>query len=117
MVKASRLTGEKDSRNIFIVKRCSFFLTPPMTKLVLQTLVLSQIDYCATVWSERTKINLAKLQHVQNRAARVVLGCTIRTDIYDMHQLGWLKVDERLKTSLLSSVKDIFFSKTPKLSL
>ena len=108
------LLVQKMGRNISIVKRCSSFLTPPLTKLVLQTLALSQLDYCATVWSGTTKMNLGKLQRAQNRGARVAFGCTIRANINNNHnQLGWLKVEERLKTSLLSFVKDIFHLKIP----
>ncbi len=66
------------------------------------------------VWSGTTKTNLGKLQQAQNRAAWLVPGCTIRANINDMHdRLSWLKVDERLKASLLSFVKDIYHFKIP----
>lgn len=49
-----------------------------------------------------------------NRAARVELGFTIRANINNMHnQLTWLKVDERLKTSLLFFINYIFHFKIP----
>ena len=100
-------------RNISVVNRCSslLFLTPHLTKQVLQTLVLSHLDYCSVIWSPSlsgtTKINLVKLQQVQNGAAKLALKCTQRANINNMHdQLSWLKVDVRLKASLLSFIKN-----------
>ena len=104
-------------RNISVVKRCSSFLTPDnqhLTKQVLQTLVLSHLHYCSVVGSGATKMNLGKLQRVQNRAARLALKCKPRANINYMHdQLHWLKVDVRLKTSLLSFIKNINTSNNP----
>lgn len=101
-------------RNISVVKRCSSFLTHHLTKQVLQTLVLSQLDYCSVVWSGTTKMYLGKLQWVQNRAARIALKCTPRANVNNMHdRLSWLKVDERLKASLLSFFQKINTLKTP----
>ena len=58
--------------------------------------------------------NLGKLQRVQNRAARLALKCTSRTNVKNMYdRLFWLKVDERLKASLLSFIKKINTLKTP----
>jgi hypothetical protein len=54
------------------------------------------------VWSGATKKDLGKLQLAQNRAARLALGCTQRANINNMHvNLSWLKVEERLTSSLL----------------
>lgn len=107
------LLVQKMGRNISVVKRCSF-LTSNLTKQVLQTLVLSHLDYCSVVWSGTTKMNLGKLQRVQNRAARLALNSTQRAYINNMHaQLCWLKVDKRLKTSLLSFIKNINTSQKP----
>lgn len=111
------LLVQKMGRNISVVRRCSPFLTPQLTKQVLQTLVLSHLDYCSVVWSGTTKTNLQKLQRVQNRAARLALKCTQRANTDVLHnQLSWLKVDKRLKVSLLSFIKHInTFSKPDSL--
>jgi hypothetical protein len=43
---------------------------------------------------------------VQNRAARLALECTHRANINNMHvNLPWLKVEERLTSSLLVFVR------------
>lgn len=50
----------------------------------------------------------------QSREAHYANVCVVRTNINDTHdQLGWLKVDERLKISILSFLKDIYLYKMP----
>ena len=95
-------TIAKMGRSLFIVKRCSTFLTALSTRQVLQALVLSHLDNCSFVWSGATKRGLEKLQLAHNRAARLALGCTQRANINNTHvNLSWLKVEERLTSSLL----------------
>ena len=68
------------------------------------------------VWSSAAKKDLVKLQLIQNRAARVALCCTKRTNINKMHAtLGWPLVRDRLQISLLSFVRNISFSKLPSI--
>ena len=65
-------------------------------QMLHQALVLSHFDYCLVIWSSAAKKDLAKLQLAQNRAARLVLNCTHRTNINNMQaSLSWLRVDER----------------------
>ena len=48
------------------------------------------------------------LQLAQKRAARLALGCTQRANINNMHvNLSWLKVEERLTSSLPVFVRGI----------
>ena len=97
----------KMGRNMSIIKRCSAFLTTLSTRQVLQALVLSHLDYCSVVWSGVTK-------KVQNRAARLALEFTQRANINNMHvNLSWLKVEERLTSSLLVFVRGIDMLNAP----
>ena len=49
-----------------------------------------------------------RLQLAHNKAALLTLNCTPRTNINNMHEsLSWLRVEEKLTTSLL----DFFFKK------
>ena len=92
----------KMGRSLSIIKRYSPLLTALSTRQVLQALVLSHLDYCSVVWSGATKRDLGKLQLALNRAARLPLKRTRRANINDMHvNLSWLKVEERLTSSLL----------------
>ena len=81
------------------------FLTTLSARQVLQALVLSHLDYCSVVWSGATKKEL-KLD--QNRAAWLTLGRTQKANINNMHvNLSWLKVEERLTSSILSFMRGI----------
>ena len=74
----------------------------------------SFVDYCSVVWSGATKNDLGKLQFSQNRAARLALGCTQRDNINNMHvNLSWLKVEERLTSSLLVFMRGIDMLNAP----
>ena len=69
---------------------------------------MSHLDYCSVVWSGATKKDFGKLQLAQNRAPRLALGCTQRAKMNHMHvNLSWLKVEERLTSSLLLFMRDI----------
>jgi hypothetical protein len=69
---------------------------------------LSHLDYCSVVWTGATKRDLEKLHLAQNRAVRLVIRCTQRANINDMHvNFSWLKVEERLTSSLLVFMRGI----------
>ncbi|KAK6320212.1 hypothetical protein J4Q44_G00093190 [Coregonus suidteri] len=86
----------KMGRGMSVIKIFSAFLTQKSTVLVVQALVLSHIDYCPVIWSSAAKQYLAKMHLAQNRAARLALNCTNRTNINNMHaSLSWLRVEER----------------------
>ena len=65
---------EKMGRGMAIITRYSAFWTPQSKKQVLQTLVLSNLDYCPVVWSSSARKDLVKLQLVQNRATHFALN-------------------------------------------
>ena len=88
MVKHVDTTVAKNGRSLSIIKQ------------------RSHLDYCSVVWSGATKRDLGKLQWSQNRAAWLALKCKQRANINNMHvHLSWLKVEERLTTSLLVFVR------------
>ena len=91
-------------KRLSIIKRCAAALTALSTRQVLQALVLSHLDCCQVPQSGQ----------LQNRAARLALKCTGRADIYNMHvNLSWLKVEERLTTSLLVFVRSVVMLNAP----
>ena len=104
----------KMGSGISVIRRCKAYLTPKSTKLIMQALILSNLDYCPVVWSNVMAAIINKLQKVQNRAARIVLGCDLRTNVIKMHRnLGWLMVGDRLLYSLLIFIRNVSISKTP----
>ena len=102
-----------------MVRRASTVLPYGSVKMVLQSLVLSCLDYCPQVWSAATKENLNRLQLAQNRAARLALRCPSRTNVNEMHKtLSWMTVDQRLVYSLTTFLFNLYhYGKPPKLAL
>ena len=93
----------KMSSNISVIRRGAQLLTASTVKLALQSLVLSSLDYCPTIWSGAAKQDLDKLQLTQNRAACLALRCSGRSSVEGMHTaLSWIKVDQRLTCSLVT---------------
>ena len=85
-----------------------------MYSQIVQTLALTHLDYCPMVWSSAAKKDIVKVQMVQNRAARIALCCSKRTNINIMHAtLGWPLVEDRLCISLLSFVRGIMSTRVP----
>ncbi len=76
----SRLKWSKRIENIVIVmarglsviiKRCAKILPHYCISQIVQTIVLSYLDYCPVVWLSTSSKDLEKLQLVQNRAAQL----------------------------------------------
>ena len=87
---------------IYAIRRSAHLLNDTTIKLVIQSLVLSNLDYCPVIWSSASKQNMCKLQLAQNRAARLALRCSVRSSVDAMHaRLSWMRVDERLACSLI----------------
>ena len=73
----------KMGRGLAMVR--SPYLTTSLMGQVIQSLVFCHLHYCPIIWSAATKSDLNKLQLVQNRAARLVLKCSLRTNVLFMH--------------------------------
>lgn len=98
---------------ISAIRRCATCLTPSATKQVTQALILSNLDYCLSVWSNASVEMMRKLQMIQNRAARIVLRCNYRMNVVTMHKsLNWLFVKDRLIYSLLVFIRNVSVTKT-----
>lgn len=101
-------------RAVSVINRCSYYMNDHTIKLVIQALVLSHIDYCSIVWSSAPKSVIQKLQFVQNRAARLVLGCPYRANVKYMHsRLQWLTVENRLFYNLLTFFHKMYVFQKP----
>ena len=59
-------------RNIRQIKRC---LTVESTQALVQSLVLSRLDYCNSLYHGLPKFQISKLQRIQNSSARLIT-CT-----------------------------------------
>ena len=89
--------GSKIAQKLGVIKRLRQFVDKYTLQILYNTLVLPHIDYCLPVWSNTSLKYLNKIQILQNRAARMVLGCQTRDmhvgDLYE--KLGWMTVRQR----------------------
>ena len=100
-------------RAVAITRKCAPFLNSQLLHQVVCSLILCHLDYCSVVWSAASKSLLNKLQVAQNKAARLVLGCSPRTSVAEMQRLTWLRVNDRLSTNVLIYLHRIINTQTP----
>jgi len=85
-------------RRIRQIRRC---VDQDTAMQLVCSLVLSRLDYCNVVLSGLPKSTLSTLQHVQNTAARLVLGLRSHDHVTQaLQQLHWLPVELRIKYKL-----------------
>ncbi len=62
---------------------------------IIDTLVISKINYCASVWSNTSDMNIKKIQLIQNCAARLITGLSKYDHISStLESLNWLPMKE-----------------------
>ena len=65
---------------------------------IINLLVFSKLFYCSSMWASTTKKNIARLQKVQNFAARIVTGARKYHHITPiLKELHWLPVAKQLE--------------------
>ena len=99
-------------RNIRKIKR---YLTSEETHKLIHAMISSKLDYCNALMYGIKSSTIAKLQTIQNQAARII--CSIPAGIsvpdsifYDLH---WLKVQERIVFKYLLLVHKFFIGSAP----
>ena len=65
---------KKASSRIGISKRIIPYLSKPTAKLVYNNTIAPIFDYCEVVWDTCSDTSATKVQQLQNRAARQILG-------------------------------------------
>ena len=77
------------------ISRVRCHLDQETTKILVQTLILSKLDYCNSLLLGTLKYNIAKLQRIQNMSCRLIHQLpkysTINTHLAQLH---WLKMQE-----------------------
>ncbi|KAI8513880.1 hypothetical protein Bbelb_082040 [Branchiostoma belcheri] len=88
---------KKCNRSMAQVSRVRKSLLPKHRIELIQALVLTHLDYCSSVWASTSAKNIKRLQVIQNRAARLALGCDRYTSKDRLlEKLGWLPVKDRV---------------------
>ena len=88
----------KCTKSLCLINRVKHILDSRTLIVIINALVFSKLYYCSSMWANTSKKNIAKLQTVQNFAARIVTG----TRKYDhitpvLQQLKWLPVSYTLR--------------------
>ncbi len=103
-------------RSIAAVKKCATYLTSTICRQVVQTLVLSHLDYCLVIWASVPQTELRKLRTARNRAARLALNCSYSFNVDQMHShLKWSKVINSLVLCYLLNILSILSTLQPLL--
>jgi hypothetical protein len=86
-------------RNIAKMKN---FLTERQMRILIQSVILSAIDYCNSLYFGCHSSVINQLQTIQNRACRVIFGLKKRESVQQkLQELHWLKVKERIEFKFL----------------
>ena len=86
-------------RNISKIRK---YLSQNTTRLVVQALVTSRLDFCNSLLLGLPKSTIEPLQKVQNSAARLITKTRKLSSITPvLHSLHWLPVQQRIKYKVL----------------
>ena len=67
------------------------------TKILVQVLILSKIDYCCSLFLGIPKYNIAKLQRIQNMTCSIIFQLPKHSSINNyLAQLHWQKIQEHI---------------------
>ena len=85
--------------NIWRIRK---YLDKPTTEKIVHSLVTSRVDYCNSLFHSASKTALAKLQRIQNMAARVVETVSKYDHISPvLSSLHWLPIHHRISFKIL----------------
>ena len=89
---------KKVSKGIAMLRRMKEYVFISTLIKVYNGIILPHFDYCSLVWDECADYLLAKLQKLQNRAARVITGSSYKTNSEDiLSELNWQPLKERFR--------------------
>ena len=78
------------------------FLTSNQMKILVQSLVISSLDYCNALYYGISSALMGQLQSIQNRACRIIKGLKKKDGVTEhLKELHWLKVQERIEFKIL----------------
>lgn len=89
--------------NIRAIWKVRRYLTVDITKQIVHSLVISKLDYCNSLLYGLPASYIARLQRVQNAAARLITLCPRREHITPhLKSLHWLPIIQRVEYKLIT---------------
>lgn len=82
---------------ILYINRIKYNFSKDARKTIIQSLVLSLMNYGIKVWGTANKTNMHQIQKLQNFASKVALGGASKHDHATpfLRELGWLKLKQK----------------------
>lgn len=106
---------KKVAKKISFLGRISNKLSIQACILVYKTIIAPHFDYCASILFLCQDRDLQKLQKQQNRAMRIILRCSKRTNINTMLQvLQWQSIKQRIYFNTLILIYKVVNNLLPK---
>ena len=89
--------SKKIKKNIGVMKHVRSCVPKESLAMLYKTLVEPYLRYCNTTWGKCGQQLISKLQTLQNRAARVVMGIKYEEADHDLllTSLGWMNVKQQ----------------------
>jgi hypothetical protein len=85
-----------------------------ITTSLVNSFVLSRLDYCNSVLAGLPKSTIATLQRVQNAAARLICGLSYRDHVTPaLYELHWLPIEQRVTFKLCVLMHLIHTGRSP----
>ena len=107
--------SNKASYNPRLISNIHKYINIDITKMLLCTLVLSQLDYVNSILSRAPKTIIKPYQTIQNCAARVAYKKSRREDVYTcLQELHWLPIKYRTTFKMLTIVYSTVHGKAPQ---
>ena len=96
----------KSNGLLYILNRQKHYLNATSRICVVEALIKNLFSYCSIIWSTCNKSSIAKIQKVQNFAAKVADG---NGKIYEhatlyIKKFNWLKINETIHYNILMFV-------------
>ena len=78
------------------------------------SLIVPHLDYCCTVWGNKSKTSMQRLQRCQNKYARFVLNADkYASSSFLLHTLQWQSIEQRIKYHQCLTVYKILTNRVP----
>lgn len=106
---------KKITGTLLYINRIKNSFDTPTRVMLIQSLVLSLINYCSKIWGMSNKQQIERVQKLQNFAAKVADGNARKYDHVTpiLNKLNWLRVNEKIRFDICLTVYKALHSQYP----